>query len=114
MCWTTTTVCGRVERSGNPGNSCCANDTTARIDLESAPAFDAFLALKDSDGTILAEDDDGGDGLHARIERALTAGTYEIVASSSTASETGAYQLKVDVPPPPTTTAAGTEGARAP
>ena len=91
-----------------------ANDTTARIDLESAPAFDAFLVLKDSDGTILAEDDDGSGGLDARIERALTAGTYEIVASSRNANETGAYQLKVDVPPLPTSTATGTERARAP
>ena len=91
-----------------------ANDTTARIDLESAPAFDAFLVLKDSDGTILAEDDDGSGGLDARIERALTAGTYEIVASSRNANETGAYQLKVDVPPPATTPPAGTERARAP
>ena len=92
-----------------------ANDTTARIDLES-DVFDAFLVLKDRDGTILDEDDDRMDvpTRDSRIERALTAGTYEIVASSATPGETGAYQLKVDVPPLPTPTAASTEGARAP
>ena len=92
-----------------------ANDTTARIDLES-DVFDAFLVLKDSDGTILDENDDRSDvpTRDSRIERALTAGTYEIVASSATPGETGAYQLKVDVPPLPTPTAAGTERARAP
>ena len=90
-----------------------ANDTTARIDLES-DAFDAFLVLKDSDGTILATNDDGGSGLNSRIDRALTAGTYEIVASSFTAGQTGTYQLTVDVPPPATTAAVGTERTGAP
>ena len=78
-----------------------ANDTTARIDLESV-AFDAFLVLKDSDGNILATDDDGGTGLNSRIDRALTAGTYEIVASAFGTGQTGAYELTVDVPPPAT------------
>ncbi len=90
-----------------------ANDTTARIDLESS-AFDAFLVLKDSDGTILATNDDGGVGVNSRIDFALTAGTYEIVASSFAAGRTGAYQLTVDVPPPATAAAVGTGGTRAP
>ena len=74
-----------------------ANDRTARIDLES-DAFDAFLVLKDSDGNILTTNDDGGSGLNARIDRALTAGTYQIVASSFGAGQTGTYRLTVDVP----------------
>ncbi len=74
------------------------NDTTARIDLESA-AFDAFLVLKDSQGNVVASDDDGGDGLNSRIERVLEAGTYEIVASSFGPGQTGTYQLTVDAPP---------------
>ena len=85
-----------------------ANDTTVRIDLESA-AFDAYLVLKDSNGDTLATNDDGGDGLNARIDRALTAGTYEIVASSFSAGQTGTYQLTVGVPP--ATTLATTPGA---
>ena len=90
-----------------------ANDTTARIDLES-DAFDAFLILKDSVGNILATNDDGGDGLNSRIDRALTAGRYEIVASSFSEGQTGTYQLTVDVPPPATTAAVGTERTGAP
>ena len=74
-----------------------ANDTTARIDLES-DAFDAFLVLKDSVGNILATNDDGGDGLNSRVDRVLTAGRYEIVASSFSEGQTGTYQLTVDVP----------------
>jgi hypothetical protein len=88
-----------------------ANDTTARVDLES-DAFDAFLVLKDSDGNILASNDDGGGGLNSRIDRALTTGTYEIVASSFSAGQIGTYQLTVDVPPPATVAAAGTDGTR--
>ena len=85
-----------------------ANDTTARIDLES-DAFDAFLVLKDSVGNILATNDDGGDGLNSRIDRVLTAGSYEIVASSFSENEIGTYELTVDVPPPATTAAVGAE-----
>jgi hypothetical protein len=84
-----------------------ANDTTARIDLEST-AFDAFLVLKDSQGNVVASDDDGGSGLNARIERVLAAGTYEIVASSFGPDQTGAYQLTVG--PPPMSAAARTDG----
>ena len=65
-------------------------------------------------GNILATDDDGGTGLNSRIDRALTAGTYEIVASSFSAGQTGTYQLTVDVPPPATTAAVGTDRTRAP
>ena len=85
-----------------------ANDTTARIDLKSA-AFDAFLILKDSDGNELTTDDDGGDGANSRIDRALTAGTYEIVVSSfrGNADQIGAYELTVDVLPPAPTAAVG-------
>lgn len=90
-----------------------ANETTARIDLES-DAFDAFLVLKDSDGNILATNDDGGGGLNSRIDHALAAGTYEIVASSFSPGQTGTYQLTVDVPPPATTAAVGTERTRQP
>jgi hypothetical protein len=83
------------------------NDTTARIDLES-DAFDAFLVLKDSQGNVVASDDDGGSGLNSRIERVLAAGTYEIVASSFGPNQTGAYQLTVDAPP--TSAAARADG----
>ena len=89
-----------------------ANDTTARIDLVSS-AFDAFLVLKDADGTILASDDDGGDGINSRIELALTAGTYEIVASSFGADQTDDYELTVDAPPATTPGAPSTDGTGA-
>lgn len=42
---------------------------------------------------ILAEDDDGGQGLNARISRSFAAGQYVIGASSFAAGETGTYTL---------------------
>ena len=75
-----------------------ANDLTARIDLESN-AFDPFLELRDDVGNVIATNDDGGAGLNSRIELALAAGTYEIVATSFASGQTGAYQLTVAAPP---------------
>jgi hypothetical protein len=93
-----------------------ANDTTARIDLKS-DAFDAFLTLKDSDGNVLDTNDDRASGeTDSRIDRALTAGTYEIVVSSfrGNADQIGAYDLTVDVPPPVPTAAVGAARTGAP
>jgi len=57
---------------------------------------DAFLTIADFDGTVLAEDDDGGSGLNARMRVQLEAGSYIVVASSFGAGEVGAYTLSVD------------------
>jgi hypothetical protein len=81
-----------------------ANDTTVRIDLNAS--FDTYLILKDSVGDEIEANDDGGSGFDARIERSLSAGTYEIVASSFAEGATGAYTLTVDAPPAPAAAAA--------
>jgi len=57
---------------------------------------DAFLTIADFDGTVLAEDDDGGSGLNARMTIQLEAGSYIVVASSFEAGEVGAYTLSVE------------------
>jgi hypothetical protein len=44
-------------------------------------------------GEILAEDDDSGPGLNARISRSFPPGRYIIGASSFAAGETGSYTL---------------------
>lgn len=68
--------------------------TTVRID-HSSTAFDAYVILTDTLGTVIAEDDDSGVGLDSRIERALPAGAYIVWTSSLAAATTGAYQLTV-------------------
>lgn len=57
---------------------------------------DAYLTLAGFDGTVLAEDDDGGSGLNARMTVQLEAGSYIVVASSFEAGEVGAYTLSVE------------------
>ena len=76
-----------------------ANDTTVQIDVKST-AFDAYLVLKDENGAVIEEDDDGGSVPNARIVRLLTAGTYEIVASAFRQGQIGTYDVSVDAPAP--------------
>lgn len=58
--------------------------------------FDAYLAVVDFDGNILAEDDDGGSASNSRITLSLSAGTYGVVATTYSVGETGAYTLTID------------------
>jgi hypothetical protein len=68
------------------------------IDMVSSDqkALDPYLVLKDESGFRLAEDDDGGDGLNARIIfRAYKGGIYRIRASSFGAAGRGEFTLTV-------------------
>jgi len=59
-------------------------------------ALDPFLRLLDPTGKVLAMDDDGGEGLNARITiRAPATGTYQIVATSFGAMGVGDFTLEV-------------------
>lgn len=71
-----------------------AESGPVRIDLQSSQ-FDAFLSLRDAEGNLLAQDDDGGSGTDSRILQTLTAGTYVIEASTFDPGETGSYTLMV-------------------
>ena len=70
---------------------------SVEIDLVSSE-FDAWLTLRegaDVTGRSLIHDDDGGQGSNARIDTALSAGTYTIEATSYAPGETGAFTLTV-------------------
>jgi tetratricopeptide (TPR) repeat protein/tRNA A-37 threonylcarbamoyl transferase component Bud32 len=59
-------------------------------------ALDPYLILADSKGVKLAEDDDGGGGLNARITfRAVKDGAYRIVAASFGPAGNGEFTLTV-------------------
>ena len=66
--------------------------------------FDSYLFLLKPDGSTLAQNDDGGGGLNARIPAGsglLTlpaTGTYIIRANSASAGESGQYSLTLDGP----------------
>jgi len=57
--------------------------------------FDAYLELRDADGNLVAENDDGGDGTNALISARLTRnGRYRVIARSYGEREsTGFYEL---------------------
>lgn len=80
-----------------------------------ASAFDPYVLLTGPSGKVVAEDDDSGPGLNARIPanglRTLTAsGTYRIEVSSFRLRATGAYSLRLETAetsPPPVTPGTG-------
>lgn len=69
-------------------------ETALTIALDSND-FDAFLAVLNSQGSLVAEDDDNGDGLNSLITRVLPAGQYQIVVTSLYGAPRGLYTLTV-------------------
>jgi len=68
---------------------------TYQID-HTSKSFDAFLYLEDADGERLAEDDDGGGGLNARIVfRAAQSGAYRVIATSVGNGRFGVFSLSI-------------------
>lgn len=61
--------------------------------------IDSYLRLEDNKGIQLAEDDDSGGNLNARIRFSpAEGGTYRIIATSCGANETGSYTLTINQP----------------
>jgi serine protease Do len=72
-----------------------APDHAYVIDLKSKE-FDAYLRIEDAAGKTVAEDDDGGGGLNARLQFTPPgADTYRIIVTTFGNNETGAYTLSV-------------------
>ncbi|MFB6074009.1 MAG: PPC domain-containing protein [Haloarculaceae archaeon] len=71
---------------------------TVRIEMGSGTG-DTYLRLLGPDGSVVAENDDGGQGLNATIERATlpSDGEYTVVATSYSPIETFRYRLSVEV-----------------
>ena len=67
-----------------------------RIDLTSAEA-DSFLYLLAEDGSRLADNDDGGAGLDARIERDLTPAVYTVEATTVGGRSRGAADFRLTI-----------------
>ena len=67
-----------------------------RIDLTSEEA-DSFLYLFAEDGSRLADNDDGGAGLDARIERDLTPGAYTLEATTVGGRGRGAADFRLTI-----------------
>ena len=67
-----------------------------RIDLTSAGA-DAYLYLLADDGSRIADDDDGGARIDARVERDLSPGTYLIEATTAGGRSRGPADFAISV-----------------
>ncbi len=66
------------------------------FDMKQTPGtrVDPFLRVEDAAGKVLAEDDDGGGGLNARIVfTASETGVYRLVATSCFGNQTGSFLL---------------------
>ena len=63
----------------------------AEIEMRSSGALDTQGTLYDSEGEVLAEDDDGGTDLNFRIVRTLDGGVYYVAVASN--ADTGDYKM---------------------
>lgn len=64
--------------------------------MESA-AVDSYLIVLSEDGAEVASDDDGGNGLAARVAFGAPAtGRYTILATTASAGETGEYTIRLE------------------
>ena len=68
-----------------------------RVDLVSLPTADAYLYLLAEDGSRLADNDDGGANLNARIERDLAPGVYLVEATTVGGRARGAADFALQV-----------------
>lgn len=65
-----------------------------RIDMTSA-VFDSFLILLTADEDFVAQDDDSGTDLNARLEENLSAGCYIVLANGYDETDLGSYTVAV-------------------
>lgn len=65
---------------------------TWRLDLV-GHAFDGYLVLRDAQGALVAEDDDGLVGVHARIVAELAAGQPYVVQAGALHGGRGTFEL---------------------
>ena len=68
-------------------------ETLLTIDLESYA--DAYLFLTSADGNEIVRNNDGGDQHDARIRRRLSAGEYQLIATTFARRERGRYWLSI-------------------
>ncbi len=80
--------------SGNPHYQLTLGQSgTVTLDLTSS--VDNYLYLLDSNGVILAEDNNSGGNKNARITVSLAAGNYDVVAATSRPNKSGGFTLSV-------------------
>ena len=78
--------------AGNPNfKLTVTNNASVEINLTSS--VDTYLYLKDSAGSVMASDDDGGAGYNSKIVKSLSAGAYTLVAGTYSVGKSGSFTL---------------------
>ena len=71
---------------------------SGELTVQTTGSLDTKGQLEDSAGTVLASNDDGGDGYNFRIVHAVSAGTYYIKVEGYDASTIGSYTIHASGP----------------
>ena len=97
-------VCGEPLDSDFPQTGCSRSSGQSldfflldvdggQVTIDLTGAYDTFIQLFDVTCRLIAEDDDGGDGLNSRLVQELPAGTYFVGVSSFAVGQGGAFSL---------------------
>ncbi len=97
-------VYGRWSGSGGRSPSSPANrqflvdfsGPSEMVTFQLTSSANAYLYLLDANGNVLAENDDGGGGTHARLSQTLSAGTYKLVAATASPGQSAEFSLSSD------------------
>ena len=107
-----TGACGSTHRDGRYARFYAFTlDTQTAVQIDLTSSEDTYLYLlsgSDSDGTVIAENDDATEqGTNSRITETLASGTYTVEATTYGSGTTGSFNLSMDpsgttASPPPT------------
>lgn len=86
-----------VNSTDNPNYTFSLSDSKrVKIDLESD--VDTYLYLLDESMSVIAEDDNSGEGTNAKIKENLVPGTYTIVVATKQVGEAAIFDLFANIP----------------
>ncbi|WP_199741898.1 Vps62-related protein [Corallococcus sp. CA047B] len=98
------TVYGAWQGSGgqspsSPGNRVFLLDSQTSggpVTFTLTSSADAWLYLLDANGTLLAQDNNGGGGTNSRLAVTLSPGSYKLVAATALAGQSAEFTLSAD------------------
>ena len=95
-----TGACGSTHRDGRYARFYAFTlDTQTAVQIDLTSSEDTYLYLlsgSDSDGTVIAENDDAtGQGTNSRITETLASGTYTVEATTYGSGTTGSFNLTI-------------------
>ncbi|RKG92696.1 DUF946 domain-containing protein [Corallococcus terminator] len=87
------------QSSSSPGNRVFLLDSQTSntpVTFTLTSSADAWLYLLDANGTILAQDNNGGGGTNSRLSVTLSPGSYKLVAATALAGQSAEFTLSAD------------------